>query len=103
MEEKLLMRVGQQKIQSLVAEDEIKDVNAVLLNNAERAKAVLSVSELADYLGVSTDCIYTMVRENQIPYVRIRRRILFHRESILEWLNMKNIHVCQVTSKEGES
>jgi excisionase family DNA binding protein len=45
-----------------------------------------SVAELAAYLNVSTDCIYTLVREKQIPHVRIRRRIIFVREIIDEWL-----------------
>ncbi|WP_405174037.1 excisionase family DNA-binding protein [Paenibacillus sp. FSL H8-0260] len=50
-------------------------------------KAVFSVSELSDYLGVSTDCIYTMVRENQIPFIKVRRRILFYRDSINSWIH----------------
>ncbi|WP_327194794.1 helix-turn-helix domain-containing protein [Paenibacillus alvei] len=45
-----------------------------------------SVSEVAEYLNVSTDSIYTMVREKQIPHVRIRRRIIFSIEVIEEWL-----------------
>nr|WP_214631147.1 helix-turn-helix domain-containing protein [Paenibacillus agaridevorans] len=53
---------------------------------------MFSVLELSEYLGVSTDSIYTMVRENQIPFVRIRRRILFYRESINAW-------ICSNTSK----
>jgi excisionase family DNA binding protein len=51
-----------------------------------KEKAVFSVMELSDYLGVSTDCVYSMVRENQIPHVRVRRRILFHRHSIDSWI-----------------
>ncbi|OMD92802.1 hypothetical protein BSK67_18630 [Paenibacillus odorifer] len=54
-------------------------------------KAVLSVAELSNYLGVCTDSIYTMVRENQIPHVRIRRRILFHREGIDTWIHNSTI------------
>ncbi|MBX4150744.1 helix-turn-helix domain-containing protein [Paenibacillus lautus] len=42
--------------------------------------------ELSCYLGVSTDSIYTMVREKQIPHMRIRRRILFHRDAIDLWI-----------------
>jgi excisionase family DNA binding protein len=49
-------------------------------------KLVLSVSEVAGLLGVSSDSIYAMVREGQIPHIRIRRRILFHQETIHEWL-----------------
>lgn len=50
------------------------------------AKLVLSVYELSGLIGVSTDVIYTMVREKQIPHIRIRRRILFHQETIESWL-----------------
>lgn len=52
-------------------------------------KKVLSVSELASYLQVSTDTIYTMVREKQIPHIRVRRRILFNTELIEEWMRSK--------------
>jgi excisionase family DNA binding protein len=38
---------------------------------------VLIVRELAGFLRVSTDSVYAMVREKQIPYFRVRRRILF--------------------------
>nr|WP_261306273.1 excisionase family DNA-binding protein [Paenibacillus andongensis] len=47
---------------------------------------MFTVKELSSYLCVSQDCIYAMVREKQIPYVRVRRRILFHRDSIDSWL-----------------
>ncbi|WP_342773849.1 helix-turn-helix domain-containing protein [Cohnella pontilimi] len=49
-------------------------------------KTVLSVNDISELLGVSTDTVYTMVREKQIPHIRVRRRILFYMESIVEWL-----------------
>ncbi|AZN39550.1 helix-turn-helix domain-containing protein [Paenibacillus albus] len=49
-------------------------------------KLTLTVNEISELLGVSTDCIYAMVREKQIPHIRIRRRILFYQESIKDWL-----------------
>ncbi|WP_430069297.1 helix-turn-helix domain-containing protein [Paenibacillus naphthalenovorans] len=49
-------------------------------------KKTFTVSEVAEYLNVSTDSIYAMVREKQIPHVRIRRRIIFSIEVIEEWL-----------------
>lgn len=50
-------------------------------------KITLSVREVADLLGVSTDCIYMMHRDKQIPgALRVRRRILFHRDVIEAWL-----------------
>lgn len=51
-----------------------------------QSKVAFSVKELSNYLGVSPDSIYAMVREQQIPYIRIRRRILFHKDSIDTWM-----------------
>lgn len=49
-------------------------------------KFVLSVSEVAELLGVGTTTIYTMVRLNEIPHKRIRGRIVFHYPTIEKWL-----------------
>lgn len=49
-------------------------------------RKTLTVQEVAQYLGVHTDTIYTMVRQKQIPHFRIRRRILFSREAIDAWI-----------------
>ncbi|MDD9271458.1 helix-turn-helix domain-containing protein [Paenibacillus sp. MAHUQ-63] len=46
---------------------------------------VFSVRDLASFLGVSTDSVYAMVREKQIPHFRVRRRILFHRNAVEQW------------------
>jgi excisionase family DNA binding protein len=50
------------------------------------SKIVYSVIELSKMLGISSDTIYTMVREKQISHVRIRRRILFQKSVIETWL-----------------
>ncbi|MFC4808795.1 helix-turn-helix domain-containing protein [Paenibacillus sp. GCM10023250] len=52
-------------------------------------KQIITVNELASYLQVSTDSIYAMVRENQIPHIRVRRRILFSMDMIEEWMRSK--------------
>jgi excisionase family DNA binding protein len=49
-------------------------------------RKTLTVQEVAEYLGVHRDTIYTMVRQKQIPHFRIRRRILFSREAIDAWI-----------------
>lgn len=46
----------------------------------------LDVKEAADFLGVSQDVIYRMVRERQIPHFRVRSKILFCKETILDWI-----------------
>lgn len=52
-------------------------------------KQIVTVNELASYLQVSTDSIYAMVREKQIPHIRVRRRILFSMDMIEEWMRSK--------------
>lgn len=49
-------------------------------------KTVLSVIELAQFLGVWSDSIYAMVREKQIPHFRVRRRILFSYDAVQTWI-----------------
>ncbi|MGG6311881.1 excisionase family DNA-binding protein [Paenibacillus macerans] len=85
MEETLLASVEKKMSQSNTAKS--KDENSTFEQDNPQMKAVFSVLELSNYLGVSTDSIYTMVRENQIPFVRIRRRILFNRDSINSWIH----------------
>lgn len=46
----------------------------------------LTTLEIAQYLGVSQDLIFKMVREKTIPHFRIGRRILFRVESIDKWI-----------------
>lgn len=45
-----------------------------------------TVKEVAEYLGVSVDSIYKMVREKQIPHFRVRRTILFSKKAIDKWV-----------------
>lgn len=77
-------------MKKLNGNDELLDSDQkVLIINQKETANILSVKELGQYLGVSTDTIYKMVRENQIPYIRVRRRILFYKDSIEEWLKQR--------------
>lgn len=52
-------------------------------------RETLNVSEIATYLGVSTDKIYIMAREKSIPCFRIGSRVLFKKEAIDKWIESK--------------
>lgn len=54
-------------------------------------KLTLSVKEVSAFLGVSQGTIYSMVRAGEIPYIKIRGRVLFHQKLIEEWV-LNNIH-----------
>jgi len=49
-------------------------------------RSTLTVTEIAEYIGLSSDMIYILCREKRIPHIRIGRRILFKRAAIDEWL-----------------
>jgi excisionase family DNA binding protein len=49
-------------------------------------RSTLTVKEAAQYIGVSQDTMYTMVREDEVPHVRVRRRILFRKASLDDWM-----------------
>lgn len=58
-------------------------------------RTTITAQEAADYIGVHIDTIYTMVRQKEIPHIRVRRRILFKVESIDAWLHQQEINSCQ--------
>jgi len=49
-------------------------------------RTTLTVPEVAEYLGVSTDLIYRMAREKTIPKFNIGSRVLFKRQAIDKWI-----------------
>lgn len=49
-------------------------------------RTTITVKEAAEYLGVSDDTIYNMVRDKQIPFIQVRRRILLRKDSLDKWM-----------------
>jgi len=50
-------------------------------------RTTMTAEETANYLGVSIDTIYRMVRQKQIPHIRVRKRILFRADSLNAWMS----------------
>jgi excisionase family DNA binding protein len=49
-------------------------------------KVTLNVTEVAELMGVHRNTVYKLANEGQIPCVRVRDRILFHKDVIEAWL-----------------
>ncbi|KON86583.1 DNA-binding protein [Sporosarcina globispora] len=60
--------------------------NLIRQEHLQVQRKTLTAQEVADYIGVHIDTIYTMVREKQIPHFRVRRRIFFSMETINAWM-----------------
>ncbi|MDG0029079.1 helix-turn-helix domain-containing protein [Priestia sp. Y58] len=62
-------------------------------------KQTISVKEAADYMGVSKDLVYQLVREGKVPHLRLSRRILFRKEALNKWLTTKETLSVQQNDK----
>lgn len=54
-------------------------------------RQTMTVQETAEFLGVSRDLIYNMVKTGELPAVRIGRRILFRNEALERWLRTQEM------------
>jgi excisionase family DNA binding protein len=51
---------------------------------------LLTCLETANLLRTSMKAVYAMVERRQVPFVRIGRRVLFRRDSLIDWLRQKS-------------
>jgi excisionase family DNA binding protein len=61
---------------------------------------ILDVDEAAALLKVSKKTVYSRVKENAIPHARLGRKLLFHRQSLIQWIADGGDRVNRVS--EGE-
>jgi excisionase family DNA binding protein len=59
----------------------------------------LDVREAAEYLGLATSTLYTMVSQRRVPFVKIGRRTKFDREKIESWIAQHSVKPTR--TKEG--
>ena len=56
---------------------------------------LITIKELADYIGVSPKTVQNWVAYRTIPFMRIGRRTLFRKSRIETWLQTKEFEPCQ--------
>jgi excisionase family DNA binding protein len=56
------------------------------LGGVQMRKQTMSVKEVAEYLCVSKETIYNMVKKKEIPHFKIRSRIFFSIDIIDNWI-----------------
>lgn len=54
------------------------------------SESLMTVRDVAKYLGLSERTIYSMIKNEEIPYVKVGGRYRFNREKIEEWLQQKS-------------
>lgn len=66
-------------------------------------KFVLSVSNVAEMLGVSNNTVYVMVRNNEIPHFKARGRVLFNIEVLEAWTREESLNSLKEVKEEVEA
>lgn len=60
-----------------------------------------TVSELAVYLSCSQSAIRKLVKNSEIPFYNIGRKILFRKEAINDWLHKQEMNIENNTTLQG--
>ena len=54
---------------------------------------LLDIKDVADYTGLSTHTLYTMVSQRRIPYVKMGRLTKFDRVELDKWIAAHSVKV----------
>lgn len=58
------------------------------IQGCEEKDRLMTVRELAEYLHVSTQCIYKIVQAKEIPYLKKENKLLMFRKKLIDvWLD----------------
>ncbi len=60
-------------------------------NTALIARRLISIHEAAEYTGLSTHTIYTMVSQRRIPYVKVGRLTKFDLGLLDAWIKQNTV------------
>lgn len=58
-------------------------------DDARALRETITAPEAAQILGVSEWTVYDLARRRVIPHIRLGRRVLFRRSTILTWLEQQ--------------
>jgi excisionase family DNA binding protein len=51
---------------------------------------LLSAKETAKLLGISERTLFTLTKAGDVPHIRIGRRIMYPRTSLVEWIEQRS-------------
>lgn len=71
---------------SSVASDEVLQIQSIQLTSRP-GKLTMSVSEAADWLGISRAFAYELVARGEIPSIRLGRRVLVPAKRLLDFVS----------------
>lgn len=67
--------------------EELRRRVMLLEERREPPKNIFTSDEAADYLGVSRNQLYYLIKSNGLPYCKMKRKMIFNRHQIDEWIS----------------
>ena len=66
----------------------LKAISTQLCEISSQSKTWLTVDEVADYLGLTTNTVYQYVSQGRIPFNKLPngRKLLFNRQELDRWI-----------------
>lgn len=62
-------------------------VAGLMSNSSNTQKRLMTVTEVAEYIGKTKQAVYHMVSQNSIPHKYIGHKLRFDREQIDRWID----------------
>jgi len=75
------------EVASKIAEEVVKALSPLLKKSREEDNHLFSVDTLAEYLGISKQCVRDRVKHKQIPHLKVGKLLKFRKREIDRWLD----------------
>ena len=76
-----------------IAERVVASLRPLLMRKLEAPDDILTVDQLAEYLGIAKQRVYEAVSKNTIPYFKVGKSLRFRRSVIEKWIESKSVPV----------
>ena len=57
----------------------------------DRVEPLMTIDEVAKFLGMSKNTVYRLVKEEGLPAIRLVNRFRFRRTEVEQWLIARNV------------
>jgi len=74
-----------------IAQKVVDSLRPLLVRKQEAPDAILTVDQLAEYLGIGKQRVYEVVSLKTIPYFKVGKSLRFRRSAIDKWIESQSI------------
>ena len=71
--------------------DDLASNNSSMGNEEPEVVDIMTVQEVADYLRLSKDSVYKLVKQGELPAAKLLNKLRFNRTTVEDYFNQKEI------------